>query len=663
VKIRRSPPLDRGSFLWSAGAAAAAMLPLARSLPFWLVAACIALLAVGVTLGLRRRAVPGALRWAATLGLTGLILWDYGLMFGSGFGRDTGAALLTAMLALKVLELRTVRDARMLNSFALFAIMAAFLQDRGPLTLALAVVATVAGLAALHRIAECETPRQAASSPLPWRQRLGFVSRMCVYALPLVIAAFFLFPRLATPLWGLPDNARQARTGMSDSMAPGDIAQLYMDDSPMLRVAFDGPPPSNPLLYWRGPVLSHFDGRRWTRSGWAAALPPGALEVQGEVLEYELQQEPSDRHFVFALDLPIAPPEGARIALDRSVVTARPLNEISRHRLRSATSFRFDPTLPRTLATELTRLPDGFNPRAHALARQWRAAAAGDPREVIQRALALFNAEFRYTLQPPLLGRDSVDDFLFGTQAGYCEHFASAFAVLMRAAGIPTRVVTGYQGGSYNPIGNYMLVRQSDAHAWNEVWLDGLGWMRIDPTNAVAPHRIERGVESLDGGRRRQSMLGQPMLDAADWMRRGWNQFVLGYDAVRQKQLLRPLGVDADDWRHLGLALGAGVMLAVAIMLGLLLRRPPTSPDPLLRAWHRFLARLARAGAAKAPHEGPIAFASRAAAALPDAAAEITALSDRYARQRYAADADARQLHRLCADLRGFRVRHGRTVG
>jgi protein-glutamine gamma-glutamyltransferase len=658
VTMKRSPTLDRGSFLWSASAAACAMLPLALLLPLWLPLLSAALLAAGVVLGLRGRALPGVLRWAVTLTLAGLILWHYGVVFGSAFGRDTGAALLTAMLAMKVLELRTVRDARILNSFALFAVIAAFLQDRGPLTLGLALLATIAALAALQRIAERETPRQTPGRAVGWQSRLGFISKMVAFALPLAIAAFFLFPRLSTPLWGLPGNSAEARTGLSDSMAPGDIAQLYIDDSPMLRVTFDGPIPPNPLLYWRGPVLASFDGRRWTRSGWAAALPPGDLIERGAVIEYELQQEPSERHFVFALDMPLEAPGDARIALDRTVLSRRPLNEISRHRLRAVTDYHYEPTLVRTLAMEMIRLPDGFNPRTLALARQWREQAGDDDRLVIQQALALFNAQFRYTLEPDLLGRHSVDEFLFETRAGYCEHFASAFAVLMRAAGIPTRVVTGYQGGNFNPIGQYLVVRQSDAHAWNEVWLDGLGWIRIDPTNAVAPERIQQGTDAFGGRGQHRSRMGQSLLDAADWMRRSWNQFVLGYDASRQQQLLLPLGIDARDWRQLALALAVGVALAMAITLALLLRRPPSSTDPLLRAWHGFVARLARVGARKAAHEGPLTFSQRAATELPHAAAEILALSDRYVRQRYAErnlDRD-NEMKGLCADLRRFRI-------
>jgi protein-glutamine gamma-glutamyltransferase len=657
MSSRSATRIDRGGFVWSAAAAACCLAPLAQFLPGWLLALAAALLAIGVALGLQRKVIPRWLRALITLTVTGLILWDYGIAFGSRFGRDTGAALLAAMLVLKVLELHTVRDARMLTSFGLFALMAAFLQDRGPLTLWLALIATLVTLAALARIAETETPPRQLRVAGDWRDRLGDAGRLALLSVPVALVAFFLFPRLGSPMWGLPENTREARTGLSDSMAPGDIAQLFADDSPILRVSFDGPAPANAQLYWRGPVLSFFDGRRWTRSGWAGGLPPAAVEAIGPPLGYEVEQEPTERRYVMALDVPIEAAPEVAIGYDRMLSVRLPLIEVSRHRLVSATRYRLEPELKQTLRQEYLRLPPHTNPRAQALARQWRQQAGSDDRAVVTQALALFNAEFRYTLEPGLLGRDSTDEFLFETRAGYCEHFASAFGVLMRAAGIPARVVTGYQGGMRNPIGDYMVVRQSDAHAWNEIWLAGEGWVRVDPTNAVAPGRIERGIQAIGGDQKRHARWGQPLFDTADWMRRGWNQFVLGYDAVQQRHLLQGIGFEEADWRQLGMLLVAALGIAVAVTLVLLLRRPPESPDPLVCAWRRFVRRLARAGVAKPRHEGARDFAERAAAALPASAGAIRALSERYVRQRYAAAITGREeRRRLCSDLRGFRI-------
>jgi len=652
-------PLDRGSFAWTAAAAAASLLPLGRFLPAWLSALIALLISIGLLLGLRRAHLPGLLRLALTLAVAGMVLWDYGVAFGARFGRDTGTALLASMVALKLLEIKGLRDARLLASVALFLLIAGFLQDRGPLTLVLAMVATLVVLAALARLGQAETGRVPPARGDVVRQ-LGYAGRIALYSLPLAIVAFFLFPRLSTPLWGLPENSQESRTGLSDSMSPGDIGELFLDDSPILRVRFGGPPPANPLRYWRGPVLTRFDGRRWTRSRMSAIRPPGEIAIGGAALEYEIQQEPTERHFVLALDMPLMAPPGAHLGADREVLSRLPLNEVSLQRLRSAPDYRLEAQDPP--GPELLALPDGMHPRSRALAAGWRAAGADD-RSVINSALQLFNRAFTYTLTPPLLGPDSVDDFLFETRAGYCEHFSSSFAVLMRAAGIPTRVVTGYQGGTTNEVGDYLVVRQSDAHAWNEVWLPGEGWLRIDPTAAVAPERIENaGGGALRDQRRGRSLWGRQILDTVDWLRRGWNDVVLGYDAMTQRDLLRPLGVDPTDWRELGLLLVAAVGVALAITLGLLLRRPPDGEDPLGRAWRRFLRRLERAGVGKAAHEGPIAFAERAAAALPTVAEPVATLSRRYAEQRYAADVPDRESRRqLIRELLNFRVTRSKT--
>jgi protein-glutamine gamma-glutamyltransferase len=658
MSSRSATPLDRGGFVWSVAAGTLALLPIAQFLPPWLLGLCALMISIGIGLGLRRRTLPRALRVLITLAVVALILWDYGIAFGTRFGRDTGAAMLAAMLVLKVLELRTVRDARMLTSFGLFALVAAFLQDRGPLTLTLSLLATLVTFAALARIAETETPTRQLRVAGDWRERMRDAGRLALFSIPVALVAFFLFPRLASPLWGLPEVTREARTGLSDSMAPGDIAQLYADDSPMLRVSFDGAIPANADLYWRGPVLSQFDGRSWRRyfNAGSSTIPAADLDVEGPILSYEVQQEPTERHTVMALDVPVTAPDGMRLSLDRTLTSTQPLNEVSRHRLRSTTQYRFEPQLLHTFRQHMTALPDGFNPRAQALAREWRVRAGDDDRGVIEEALALFNAQFNYTLTTPLLGRHSVDEFLFDTRRGYCEHFASAFAVLMRAAGIPTRVVTGYQGGIRNPIGNYVLVRQSDAHAWNEVWLAGEGWVRVDPTNAVAPNRIDRGIQAVGGESKRYSSWGQPLFDTADWMRSGWNQFVLGFDAAQQRKLLRPFGIDDADWEQLGVALVVTLGIAILITLGLLLRRPQESSDPLVCAWRRFVRRMSKAGVSHPPHEGALDFAARAARALPGSAAHIDALSQRYVQQRYAAGVDRDEARRLCVDLRRFRI-------
>ena len=309
------------------------------------------------------------------------------------------------------------------------------------------------------------------------------------------------------------------------------------------------------------------------------------------------------------------------------------------------------------------RLPNSGNLRSRTLAAAWREQHGRNDQAVIDEALALFNREFTYTLRPPPLGRETVDDFLFNTKAGYCEYFASSFAFLMRAANIPTRIVTGYQGGIYNGMGGYWIVRNSDAHAWTEVWLDGRGWVRVDPTAAVAPERINRGS------------LAAAMPEAASWYSEGWGadwrnrldlvarywrQAVIEFDAIRQQNLLQQVGLEDMSWQALGggLLIFGGLGLALGAWLSLR-GLAPRSGDPLLLAYRRFNQRLARAGVARADNEGPVAFGERAATSLSQAAPAILELTRRFAEQRYgesANDADASHRRRLAQELRAFRV-------
>jgi protein-glutamine gamma-glutamyltransferase len=650
----KSHEINRTTFAWCAAAASAAQLPLAVSLPAWLLGLLAFLTLGGAALGWRGIRLHALVRLPLTLGAAGMVLYAYGFRFG----RDTGGALLTTMLALKLLELRHARDARSLLGFALFAVMAGFLQSQAPGVMLLALLAVVLLVAAMARVTQAELAVPAAHFPATPRRGLVSALRLVALSVPLAAAAFLFFPRLGSPLWGLPENAADARTGLSDDMSPGDIANLYADDSPAFRVTFTGREPDRDQRYWRGPVLTLFDGRRWSRDGfdmWNRSAAP--LEPQGEPLDYVITLEPTDRRYLVALDLPETAAPETRLLSDRSLLTMRrAVSELLQYRMRSYAGYRFEPELGPRQRQSTTMLPGSSNPRTRALVESWRAAGAGDE-EVIRRALENFRANFTYTLNPQLLGRHSVDDFLFETRQGYCEHFASAFAVMMRAADIPARIVTGYLGGAPNLIGGYWVVRQSDAHAWTEVWLAGEGWVRIDPTSAVSPERIERGTGSIESSSSGWGRYADTLLQAGDWLRRSWNDVVLGFNAARQRNLLEQFGIPEASTTQLAIALVIFVGLALAATLALLLRAPRASPDPVVRAWRRFLRRLERAGIAKPPHEGPVAFGERAAAALPAAAQQLATLSQRYARRRYAGGsvepgADAA----LCDDLRQFRV-------
>lgn len=628
-------------------ATALALAPLLLQLPMTLAIgfAATALLVAGASW---RKPLPLPLRILLVLGMLATIYWQ----MGARPGRDTGCALLAAMLAIKSSELRNLRDARSLIGFALFAPFAAFLLDQGPLTLTLALAAVVVALLCLRRLADVEGH----APVVPLSSQLRSVGHLALVALPLALVAFWLFPRLASPLWGIPERA-VGRPGLSDSMSPGKWLDLMSDDSPALRVQFQGPTPPAEQRYWRGPVLSNFDGQTWRRAESPPGRPLPAIESSAARWSYQIEYEPTDRRQLVALDLPLAAPEGTFLNGDYSLFSARPLTNLTRWQLRSAPPRQFQAELSPWLRQQHLHLPETYNPRSLALARQWRAQAGSDDRAIVGRALEWIRRDFAYTLDTPLPGRHSVDEFLFDQQAGFCEHFSAAFVVLMRGAGIPARVVTGYTGGVRNSFGDYWVVRKMDAHAWAEVWLPESGWTRVDPTAAVAPERIYDTLEDRlgnTGAGLDLALRWQQAGELGDWLRRGWNDFVLSFDANRQQHLLRPLGIEQLQPSHL-LMLFSLFAAAVLGWMAWLLARGEREPDPLLRAWHQLETRYTRRGHPRDPHEPVLQWAQRTAPSCGGDA--LLALSQRFSDARYAgACSDTVPLVR---DLRGHRPKPG----
>lgn len=625
----------------------ACLLPLLLQLPPTLALGLAAIAAVGVAV---TRPLPAIIRFTllALMGGYVLVSHDFSL------GRDTGCALLAALLALKPFETHRLRDGRSLLGFSLFAPFAAFLQDQGPLSLALALPAITLLLLALGVLAE---QRPGAAPPHIGRSRLRGVGMAVTMALPLALAGFWLFPRLGTPLWGLPENAL-GRSGLSDRMTPDEWVELFADDSPALRVRFDGAEPSRQDLYWRGQVLWEFDGQTWSRGAGADAGTPQSLTLPSpaSALRYEISLEPTDRRYLITLDRPLEPPSQSRMAPDLTVLADEPVSSLRRYAGRSAPDARHTGELGADVRRAGLLLPSGLNPRTRALAAQWRDEAAGDDVAIVRRALAWIGEDFSYSLSVPPSGRNAVDDFLFETRLGFCQHFSSAFTTLMRASGIPARVVLGYAGGYRNRYGDYWIVRNMDAHAWTEVWLQGRGWIRVDPTAAVAPERV---LDTIEDQARSEALLPDtfaPLRDFGDWARRGWNEMVLGFNATRQASLLRPLGIDQATSGQLGAAFATGAGLALGLTLWLLMRGRPPPQDPLVLAWWAFTRRLRRAGLAKLPSEPPLSFGERLAAALPAQAEQLRSLSWRYTRWRYAGrQLSAEEKARLIAELRSYR--------
>ncbi|MEO7066206.1 MAG: DUF3488 and transglutaminase-like domain-containing protein [Rhodanobacter sp.] len=595
-------------------------------LPWWLSA--ILAIILGWRWWQRRQRIGRVPRWLKlpllALLTLGIIVW-----YGSIFGRAAGTAFAVGLLILKLLETETARDTRVSVGFACFALMAALLFDQGLVSTIVVALGLLPALATLRAL----EPAQA-STTLP-RAMLPSLTLLAA-ALPLTLLAFLLIPRLSSPLWGAP-SPEQATSGLSDSMSPGNFTDLLLDDRPALRVTFDGAPPPPNLRYFRAYVMWDFDGRSWHHHRAAPSRTQAPIEV-GQSIGYQINLEPTHQRTLPTLDIPLSAPAQTQLLPDRELRADKRIDNPIHYALRSALRYHLQPILDANSRELGLELPAGFNPRTHALASAWRARYGKDDAAIVRAGLSLFHdGGFRYTLTPAPLGRNSVDDFLFSTHEGFCEHYSSAFTVLMRAAGIPARVVTGYQGGYWNKLGNYLLVRNSDAHAWTEVWLAGRGWVRTDPTAAVRPERATMGAAAAAGDQLSWYRTGwlQNARNHWDIVNRWWNQGVVGFNALRQRSLLTPFGIRDTDTRLLSILL---VMTSVVFMLlGLawaLLRRE--TRDPLRTALRQLERKLAQRGIMRRRGEGPQHYLSRAARALPTQREELTHLMNDYLKLRYA---------------------------
>jgi transglutaminase-like putative cysteine protease len=558
-----------------------------------------------------------------------LIIFHYGTIFGRG----PGSALACAMLALKLVETETRRDARAAVCFSSFVLMSALLFD-SDLGFTLLLAAALSVFLATLRELELAGSNKSTQAALRADLRSGVVA--LVAALPLTACVFLFFPRLGSPLWGAPTDST-ARTGLGDSMAPGTMQELLIDDTPAFRITFDGAAPQRQDLYWRGPVLWQFDGSAWTRPELLASSRQSVdLQAFGEPVSYEVTLEPSAKRWLLSLDMPQSIPDGAVRGFDMSLVNRTPVETLLRYQVVSTPRYVLEEQLSAEHRRLALQLPEGFNPRAIELAQRWRMEFRNSG-AIIRAALDLFHADFYYTLNPPLLARDSVDDFLFGSKRGFCEHYASAFTFLMRAAGIPARVVTGYQGGFHNSVGNYWVVRQSDAHAWSEVWLPDRGWVRVDPTAAVSPLRVQLGARAAAGETAPwyQADWLQSMRNQFDLVNRFWNSTVVQFNLLRQQGLLTPFGIDKADYSDLMIALIGASTLLLGMFAWWVMRPPRATLDQLDSAYAELCAKLERAGARRSPAEGPATLATRSGGLWPERADVQDLLAD-YSELRYA---------------------------
>jgi protein-glutamine gamma-glutamyltransferase len=648
-----------------------AVAPHFEHLPWWSTALVCVLWVWRAWLTIARRPAPGRFAMVPLLIAASAMVW---LQHGSLLGHDAGVNLLVLLMGMKLLELRSRRDMNIVVFLAFFVQVTTFLYSQSLLLALLSAFTTLLLFFVLLSVNLAETDLSAG-------RKAKIVLGMFVKAIPLIAVLFLLFPRLPRPLWAYVAGPESSSTGLSDSMAPGSINRLIESDDVAFRVHFLGQTPSMDRLYWRGPVFTQFDGRTWTARGDHALVQeaPLALKVdRASAVEYVVTLEPNSRNWVMALEVPLIIDSGRDFdtvltdelqAVSSSIFRAR-----TRYRVVSYTSFSADVTYSPEDLRPWLQLPEGYDPQTRQFAADLRNRAVdpADPQShardavLVDEVLKHFRRNgFHYTLQPPALGRNSIDDFLFGTRLGFCEHYAASFVFLMRAMGVPARVVTGYQGGEINTVDGNLTVRQSDAHAWAEVWLPNRGWRRVDPTAVVSPVRIEMGESELAGrlgwARYRGSggILGltsvwRMNLDALENL---WNQSILNYSSDRQRALMYQLGF-APNWRNLMFAFGISVS-AILVVLAFVSLRFRRRSEPLAQLVDLLRMRLKAAGFESPPTEGLSQLQQRlepwlAPAARSEAAALLSALqAARYG--RYAGVVGHADIRRLRARVRRFR--------
>ena len=662
MKTANTGTLNRLGMLWVIAALFISMLPQLTSMPLHLIPITLLPILWRLLAEFKHwKPMSMPLRIVATIFAVAALVTTYGGLMG----RRAAVSMLVLMLSLKLLETFRTRDARIVASLSLFLCGTQFLFSQGVPMIVYIIACMLSSLIALMYLQRREAYENVAEVPDTGRSiftEMGFGLRLLALALPIGLAMFMFFPRWSSPLWGVPEDALDARSGLSDSMSPGSIQNLFMDDSPAFRVTFEGSIPNQNKLYWRGPVFWNFDGRSWQSSYLSRVLvadnKPDPLTAP---FRYRVQMEPTEQHWLFALDYPALVPSGAHLSMDYQLRSKRPIINLKEFVMASDPDFIDSPRLRQTLRHAALELPDGFNPRTAEMMTEWRKETTTDI-EIVRKTLAYFNQEeFHYTLNPPLLSRHTVDEFLFYTQQGFCEHYASAFTVMMRMAGIPARVVTGYMGGFYNDIGSYVLVRQSDAHAWAEVWIEGSGWTRVDPTAAVAPSRVEQGaMESLA---QRRHVLDYAWLrnvrNTFDLFQRTWNNWIVAFGSDSQSRLFSIFGWDNLDSFKLVIVMIATILAVASIILmlsPLLLRfRSAQKKDPLLHLWQKFIRKLAKAGFVSEPSMGPMELAANAAGQLHHKEDDILEITELYVLCRYSQGA-GNQLE-LAALINGFQAR------
>ncbi len=564
-------PRDARDTLFLLGVIAWVILPQIDRLPLWCSLMAGAVLLWRGVLAWGSRPLPSRWWLLALLALATAGTW---MSYRTLLGRDAGVTFIVVLLALKTLEMRARRDAFVIFFLGFFTMLSNFFFSQSLLTAAAMVVALLGLLTALvnSHMPVGRPPLMQAARTAAW---------MALAGAPIMAALFMLFPRIA-PLWGLPGDAMSGRSGLSGQMQVGTIASLALDDSIAMRIRFEGATPPQRDMYFRGPVFSSFDGKEWRplRSAFPQRmqLQPD-LAVQGPAYSYQVTLAANNRPWLMVLDATPQAPEirgySASMGPDLQWQANQPIADLVRYRATSYPEYRHGPNRLAVGLQDYLDLPPGFNPRTLQLAadlrRQPGLATAGAQTLVDSVMDKLRTGGYEYTLEPGVYGIHTADEFWFDRKAGFCEHIASSFVLLMRALDVPARIVTGYQGGQVNNVDSFWTVRQSDAHAWAEVWMAGRGWVRVDPTSAVSPGRTgtfqrlapQPGVlaQALNAVSPGFTLNLRALWEATN---NRWNQWVLNYSQAKQMDLLRNLGFSAPDWQDLSTVL-IGLIVAASL--------------------------------------------------------------------------------------------------
>ena len=642
IKTKLSKPklVSPAQIKWLLASLAVLLVTHTLNLPFWVIV-------VSVLLGVWRyisisKPIFMPNRWLLVLLslILGLLII---LSFKGLFGRDASLSLLVIMTALKLLETRSLRDYMLCIMLGFFLVGNLFLFNQSMATFGLSIAPLLLLTATLAKTSQINQQQinQQHSNQQDAAFLIKLAGKLLLQSLPIMLVLFVLFPRIPGPLWGIPQDAYSGMTGLSDNLQFGNISQLTKNSSIAFRVQFQAAIPPKNQLYWRGPVLWHQEEHDWLMASDNIGLPTENLTVTGAATHYTITLEPHNRLWLLLLDMPSTIPTNTKRTHDYAIVANEPVRSRMRYDAVSYAHYQLEPQplneREKIMALQIT---EGENPRTRVLAHTWLNLS---PTQKINTALKLFREQnFVYTLRPPLLGKDPVDQFLFSTKRGFCEHYATSFVYLMRAAGLPARIVTGYQGGELNPNGNYLIVRQSDAHAWAEVWLENQGWVRVDPTAAVSPARIEQGIGDALRDTDELPMMARhdfPLLKKAflnwDNINNDWNQWVLGYDDKKQLEFLSKLSGKELSLTDLVIGMIVALLAAMAATAIFVLKKTTIKLNPAQKIYAKHLKKLKAIGLQPNIGEGVLDFGSRAALVLLQQKTAMLDIATRYNALQY----------------------------